>query len=169
MGVCTISIKVLTKKIVAFALTNGVVNCDIVSWIYGDRLSGGIGTAVGIRARNSVGACIADCYGWIRTCVVPSVRTCAHGGERDVVSLAEAAIAGDDHGGEGVDRQCERNDTVATLGGCQRMSINTCCCEILTVKAVALPLTDTLCDRGIVSGIDRQSHRNNTVAIVHRL
>ena len=34
------------------------------------------------------------------------------------------------------------------------MGINTRCCENLTVKVIALALTDALCYRGIVSGID---------------
>ena len=54
MCVSTINIKDLAKEIVALTITDGVVNCDIVGWIDGNRLGGSIGTAVGIRTRDGV-------------------------------------------------------------------------------------------------------------------
>ena len=75
-----------------------------------------IPTSVGIRACDGVNSSCTDrCSGSLAS-VVPIVRTCAHGGERDVVSLAEGTLARDGDVRQRVDGQNKGDDTVAAFG-----------------------------------------------------
>jgi len=95
--------KVLSVEVVALALTHAMCERDVVGRVHGNRLRGGIRTAVSIRSRDSIGAGIVHRDGRIGTAVAPRIRVCARGRQRGGVTLTETTVTGDVHVGQRVD------------------------------------------------------------------
>lgn len=80
---------------VAFSFAHTVRERDVVGWIHGNRLRGGVRTTVRVRACDVVGARTTDGYGRIGGSIAPYVRARACSRERDIIALAETIIASD--------------------------------------------------------------------------
>ena len=108
MGISIGGSEILAEEVVAPALADGVVNCDIVCRIDGNCLVGSIRTVIGIRTRDSVGVRIADRYGRIRTCIVPRVIECTVCRQCRAAPLAKGGVAADNDVRQRVDGNDDR-------------------------------------------------------------